>query len=58
MHSPDMGNVVELSDNGVQQLWSCEPVLGLQLGTKVTENDDGRHFRSNEDRSDEKFEMR
>lgn len=52
MSSPDMGNIVELSNNGVQQLGTGETVLSLQLRTKVTENDDGWHFRSNKDRSD------
>ena len=58
MLSPDMGNIVELSNNGVQQLGAGETVLGLQLRAEVTENDDSWHFRSNKNRSDQKLEVR
>ena len=49
---PDMGNIIELSSDIVQQLRASEPMGSLDLRTEMTKDDDSWHFRSNEDRSD------
>lgn len=41
----------------MQQFRTCEPVLRLDLRTEVTENDDSRHFRPHQDRSDQELEV-
>jgi hypothetical protein len=54
---PDVGDIIELSSDIVQQLWPSKSMSSLDLRTKVSENDDCWHFRSDENGSDEKFEM-
>jgi hypothetical protein len=54
-HVPDVRDIVELSDNVVEDLRADEAVLDQDLGGKVAECDDGRLVGPNEDRSDEKL---
>jgi hypothetical protein len=54
---PDVGNIVELRSDIMQQLWPSESMSSLDLGTKVSENDDRWHLWPDENGSDEEFEM-
>jgi hypothetical protein len=49
---PDMGNIVKLSSDIMQQLRPSEPMSGLDLRTEMTKDNDSWHFRSDKDRSD------
>jgi hypothetical protein len=49
--------IVELSNDSVQKLGSGETVLSLDLRTEMSEDDDGGHIGSYENRSNQKLEM-
>jgi hypothetical protein len=55
--SPDVRDVVELRDDSVQELGSCEPVLDLHLRGEMTEDDDGGLVFSRQDGPDKQLEM-
>lgn len=52
-----MGNIVELGDDSVEKLWPCESILDLHLGSKVSQDDNGRLILSNQERSNQQLEM-
>jgi len=49
---PNMGNIIKLSSDIMQQLRSSKPMGSLDLRTEMTKDDDGWHFRSDKDGSD------
>jgi hypothetical protein len=49
--------IVELSNDSVQKLGSGETVLSLDLRTEMSEDDDGGHVGSYENRSNQKLEV-
>ena len=53
-----MRDVIKLSNDRVQELWPRESVLSLDLRREVTEDDDGRLIRSDQEGSDEQFKVR
>lgn len=52
-----MRNIVELRNDSMQQLRSSETVLSLDLRSKVTQDDHSWLIRSDQDGSDEEFEV-
>ena len=52
-----MWDIVELRHDGMQELWTCEPVLSLYLRREVAEDDDGGFVGSDQERPDEELEM-
>lgn len=55
---PNVRYIVELGDNGVEEFWSSESALRLNLRTEMSQDDDGRHVRSYQDRSYQELEVR
>ena len=45
---PEVWDIVELSDDGVEQFWSDESVLDLDLRRKMSENHNGWLVRSDQ----------
>lgn len=56
-HSPDVWNIVELRNHIMKQFWSRKTVVCLDLGTKVSEDHDSWHFRSDQDGPHQQLEM-
>ena len=56
-NSPDMRNIVELRDNGMQEFRACESILDLNLRSEMSKNDDCGFVFSHEDRSNKQLEM-
>jgi hypothetical protein len=55
---PDVRYIVELGNDGVKEFWSSKSALRLDLGTEMSQDDDGRHIRSYQDRSYQELEVR
>lgn len=50
-YSPDMGNIIELSSDIMQQLGSSKSMSSLDLRTEVSKDNNSRHFRSDQNGS-------
>ena len=56
--SPDVRDVVKLSNDVVQQLWSGEPVIRLDLRAKVSKDNHRGHLRPDQDGPDQQLKVR
>jgi hypothetical protein len=54
---PDVRNIVELSNDGVPDFGTVVSVCFLDLGTEVTQDDDGWLVWTDKNRSDEKLKV-
>jgi hypothetical protein len=52
-----MWDVIELGNNSMQQFWTSESILSLNLRREVPKNDDSGLIRSDEDRSNKQLKV-